>query len=245
MRLINMVGEKYGKLRIIERAESNKNGHVCWKCVCDCGATKTVESGKLRSGHTKSCGCLHGRGRGHIKADRLFKENLAGKKFGRLLVVDFAENGKSGETRFFCVCDCGKKKIVSRQNLVRGKTVSCGCYQDEQKRKRTGDRNPAYKHGMTRKHRLWDTFYHMKGRCYTPKEKSYINYGARGIAVCKTWRNDFERFYRWAIKNGYRDTLEIDRINNNGPYAPWNCQFITKQENIKKRFNQSGRYLPI
>jgi len=240
----NMIGERFGKLTILERTKNNKHNQVCYICLCDCGATATITSGKLKNGNTKSCGCLRGQGKGDIKRDPSKREDLTGNKYGRLTVLGFAETINE-HTRFHCICDCGNKTITSRQGLLRGTTVSCGCYHSDIMKLRTGIKNSSYKHGLTRNHKLWDTFHHMKGRCYRRKDKSFISYGARGISVCRIWRDNVDRFAKWAIKNGYQDDFEIDRINNNGPYAPWNCQFIPKEENIKKRFMQSKRYLPL
>ena len=71
-------------------------------------------------------------------------------------------------------------------------------------------------------------------RCYDPRVGAYKNYGARGIFVCDTWRNDFTAFRTWAEFNGYQDDLEIDRIDNDGPYCPDNCQFVTCKINTRK-----------
>lgn len=57
-KLKNLIGQRFGRLTVIERAENNKNGHVCWKCRCDCGVKIVVDGGSLRNGDTKSCGCL-------------------------------------------------------------------------------------------------------------------------------------------------------------------------------------------
>jgi len=74
-------------------------------------------------------------------------------------------------------------------------------------------------------------------RCTNPKHKHYNSYGGRGITVCKEWES-FEAFLDWALKNGYSDTLEIDRKENDGNYEPGNCRFITHLENCH---NQNRR----
>jgi hypothetical protein len=56
-KLINMLGKKYGRLTIVSRAKNTETRAV-WNCVCDCGNTLSVQGKKLRSGHTKSCGCI-------------------------------------------------------------------------------------------------------------------------------------------------------------------------------------------
>ena len=77
----------------------------------------------------------------------------------------------------------------------------------------------------------------MKNRCYNTKAESYKNYGARGISVCDEWRNSSTAFIKWAILNGYKEGLEIDRIDNDGNYEPSNCQWSTPQYNSSHRRN--------
>lgn len=76
----------------------------------------------------------------------------------------------------------------------------------------------------------------MKDRCYNPKLKDYKNYGGRGIKVCEEWHK-FENFYEWSMKNGYRDGLEIDRIDVNGDYTPNNCRFVPRLINANNKRN--------
>ena len=77
----------------------------------------------------------------------------------------------------------------------------------------------------------------MKARCYNANNPYYYNYGGRGISICDEWLNDFSSFYNWAVNNGYKDTLFIDRINNNGNYEPSNCRWVTPKENSNNKRN--------
>jgi hypothetical protein len=70
-------------------------------------------------------------------------------------------------------------------------------------------------------------------RCENPKEKEYHNYGGRGISVCDEWRGNVEKFIEWALQNGYREGLQIDRMNNDGNYEPTNCRFVTPMQNCQ------------
>ena len=75
----------------------------------------------------------------------------------------------------------------------------------------------------------------MKERCRYPKNKYWHIYGGRGISVCSEWANSFQSFQEWAIKNGYSDSLTLDRINNDGNYEPGNCRWATVKEQAQNR----------
>lgn len=79
---------------------------------------------------------------------------------------------------------------------------------------------------------IWRNF---KRRCYNSSDKRYINYGGRNIVVCDEWKNSFNEFYNWALKNGYKDGLLIDRIDNDKNYEPNNCRFVTSAESAQNR----------
>ena len=76
----------------------------------------------------------------------------------------------------------------------------------------------------------------MHRRCKDSDNKEYANYGGRGITVCAEWYS-FEVFRRWALSNGYDDTLIIDREKVDGNYEPSNCRWATWEEQAKNKRN--------
>jgi hypothetical protein len=96
------------------------------------------------------------------------------------------------------------------------------------------DRIPRTQHGMTgtRIYRIWIA---MRRRCNKPNYIRYKDYGGRGISVCKDWNDSFVPFYDWAMSNGYKETLSIDRINVNGNYEPSNCRWATATEQLEHK----------
>ncbi len=95
----------------------------------------------------------------------------------------------------------------------------------------------SYKHGDTGT-KLYDIWAHMRYRCFNTGSKAWKWYGGRGIIVCDEWR-EFTAFKEWSLANGYQEGLSIDRIDNNGNYAPYNCQWLSRLENARKRATKS------
>lgn len=167
-------------------------------------------------------------------------QDLKGRKFGKLLVLERAESNiePSGRKRTMwkCLCDCGQVTIVQACSLKSQSVRSCGCAKSE--------RNQKYftTHGCSKEklYRLWKD---IKKRCYNNNFKQFKDYGGRGIKVCDKWLNDYLEFRIWALNNGYNPNAKfgdctIDRINVNGNYSPDNCRFVSmKVQNNNKRRN--------
>lgn len=157
--------------------------------------------------------------------------DLSGKRFGRQIAIKRTGYNKWGNALWNCKCDCGREHIVPQGKLVRGKSKSCGCYALEVRTK------SLQKHGITTsgKPRTFIIWCGMKARCNDPKNIGYKYYGARGIKICDEWMI-FENFHKWALSNGYKAGLTLDRIDNNKGYSALNCKWSTPRENkIRQR----------
>lgn len=131
-----------------------------------------------------------------------------------------------GKSKWLCTCNCGNLTEVRGDKLRNGDIKSCGCLR----------KDIFTTHGKTDT-RLYNIYCEMKRRCYLRSDKSYGKYGGRGIAVCDEWLEDRTTFFDWAINNGYRDDLTIDRIDNNKGYSPDNCKWLTPKQQTRNRRN--------
>lgn len=213
-KLIDLTGKRFGKLTVIKKDKPHytTGGNIVnkWMCQCDCGNQKSVLGASLRSGNTRSCGCL---GKEKLK-------DLTGRKFNRLTVIKRAENyycENSGmAVQWLCKCDCGKDVIKKSANLLNGKSKSCGCLRNEignnlfqfEVGQEIGTKYGSFlikdKTREERKHsRIRDKKYICK--CLNCGEESIIlehtlTSGIGSCRACSDSRSFGERFFYWLLK---------------------------------------------
>lgn len=119
-------------------------------------------------------------------------------------------------------CECGKEKELYIFNVTSGSTKSCGCSTNKT-------------HGLS-KLKIYDIWCGIKGRCTNTENEDYHNYGGRGVRICEEWLSNPESFCKWAISNGWKRGMEIDKDKKEGMvYSPENCVVLTKKQNANHR----------
>lgn len=152
-------------------------------------------------------------------------DDLTTQKFGRLTVLK--RSGSRGPRRqWLCACDCGVECLAITRSLRNGEKRSCGCLSSEVHS--AAARRTMTTHGAS-KTRLFGRWQTMISRCHNPSVASYQNYGGRGISVCQSWRESFERF-RSDVGDPENSSLTLERINNDGNYEPSNVRWATRKE---------------
>jgi len=230
---MSMIGQRFGRLTVVVKTEKSTHligrWRTSWICRCDCGKEATIRGDSLKSGRTRSCGCL----------DQM---DLTSRRFGRLIVLGRAER-EGHDSRWLCRCDCGTETIVSTANFAR--TKSCGCFNKEiasQRMTKHGHARENHNGGKSITWRRWEA---MRERCLEPNHSSFAAYGGMGIVVCAGWRIDFVNFLQ--DMGECPPGLTIDRIQNDGGYWcghckecvanewPKNCRWATAKEQARNK----------
>lgn len=219
-------------LFMLEIVEERKKGSYKCRARCTCGKIFTVSFYALKSGNTKSCGCLR-RKKMREEAKKRFTGkkpsnfiDYTGKKIGLVTVLKRIEDRNKWSTTYLCQCECGTKFTTEMCTLRRADYRFCKC----------GPRN----------HPLKKLLLSMNQRCTNPNEPSYKWYGGKGIKVYEEWLKYPIKFIKWSEENGWTQKkhksrkyqLSIDRIDSNKDYCPENCQWLSIQENSKKAMKE-------
>jgi hypothetical protein len=136
---------------------------------------------------------------------------------------------------------CQKEFETQTQSVKAGLTKSCGCYKVKISKIQG---KASITHGLSN-HPLYYIWGSMKARCCNETHISFNSYLGKGIQVCLEWKSNFMSFYIWAIENGWKQGLTLDRINNDGDYTPDNCRWVNRSiqqrnKRIIQRNNTSG-----
>lgn len=218
-------GAPFGRLTVVA-----DQGHNDVRCSCSCGTLVVVSRHRLRSGDTKSCGCL----RSELLRQRWEKYDSTvpiddGAVYGRLTVTSVRRQTVT------CTCSCGESVQTRRFELANGKVRSCGCLMRELNAQALRER--ATRHGGygTREWNIWSKMLH---RCRNPDAMGYENYGGRGIQVCNDWQGPtgFQKFFEY-LGPAPSAVHSVDRISNSGDYTPGNVRWATPKEQARNRRN--------
>lgn len=166
----------------------------------------------------------------------MFKD-LSGLKFGRLTVLSLAS--RKNASTWLCRCDCGTERVIRGTNFTSGSTKSCGCLSTETRSKLGSSHRrmtsiPKASEVFSSEYRAWIS---MRDRCSNPANKSFHNYGGRGIQVCERWQNSFDSFLE-DMGPKAEANLSLDRINGSSDYSPENCRWTTNKVQMNNvRYN--------
>ena len=114
------IGFRIGKLEVVAPTEERKNGYTIWRCRCDCGGERLLDTRTLKRGSIRDCGCVTKVPPGAT--------DLTGRRFGKLVAIAPTDQRKyGGGIVWRCLCDCDNVVYVSSHQLTSGYTKSCGC----------------------------------------------------------------------------------------------------------------------
>lgn len=156
--------------------------------------------------------------------------DMSGRTFGQLTVVVQDGLDEHGQAMWLCRCACGNERRIAGGKLRRREHVSCGCG-------RRGPHPARRIHGaasggeITPEYRAWSN---MIDRCERPENKSFKDYGGRGIRVCDRWRRSFSAFLE-DVGPRPAPGYSIDRMNNHGGYEPGNCHWATREHQARNK----------
>ena len=163
------------------------------------------------------------------------KIDLTHETFGKLFVLGKTQLKRNGQPLWACHCNCKNFRLFTTNFLTKRGATDCGCEH------KNACRASKITHGY-KGSKVYSVADSVIRRCYDVNKDTYPSYGGRGITVCDEWRNDRAKFCRWLESEGFRDGLQVDRIDNDKGYSPENCRLLPNLFNgINKRgFGVSG-----
>lgn len=174
--------------------------------------------------------------------------DITNKKFGKLKAIRLSHIDKNGRHIWIFKCDCSKEKKIRKSHVIYGKIKTCSNHI------KRGEESHLYKHGMSGKN-FYERFKKMEDRCNNPKNKTYKNYGGRGIK--SEWKS-FEEFkkdmyesYVEYIKKYGQKRMTLERLDNNKNYCKKNCKWVditinerNRRDSIFLTFNKQSKTIP-
>lgn len=230
--LVDIVGRRYGRWTVESLHGDLLYGGKGWNCVCDCGNRGIVSKANLRSGSSKSCGCL----RADLVSKRCLND-LTGKRFGRYTVTHRGKDTSYGEVRWCCVCDCGEHRLVQSLSLVNGSSKSCGCLMRELVKERM--RGPKV-HFTSISKKLSSRLANYKTRAVDFDEEFGFS-DAEFFDFCQK-----DCFYCGRSAEHFSPPINgIDRVNNAMGYSKENCVPCCSQCNIAKNKHSAESFIAM
>lgn len=229
----DLVGMVFGRLTV--EGEGPLQGKARrWRCVCECGNKRLVQTSSLRSGGAQSCGCLRSELTKARRAAAPRKvHDVTGLRSGLLVPLR-----RASPTKWLCRCDCGNEKEINEHSIRYCQVLSCGCIRDAAARvngrkvQTHGHASGDYKKRPA-EYRAW---HGMKIRCSRANVRNYKDYGGRGITVCDEWANSFEAFLRdMGPKPVGAGRYTLERKDNSKGYMPGNCVWATYHAQARNR----------